>query len=97
MLNMHKSKAFELLGNNVKAVAEAVGVSSSAVSQWPDELPDRIADRVLAALARKHLPPEMIGGEPAAVTGDGTGQALLPIPAAAYPADAQPLETGHAA
>lgn len=58
---MLKSKAIELLGGTPKAAADAVGVSPSAVSQWPDELPIRIADRVLAALARKHLPPELIG------------------------------------
>lgn len=58
---MLKLKAIDLLGGTVNSVAEAVGVSPSAVSQWPDVLPPRIADRVLAALARKHLPPEMLG------------------------------------
>jgi hypothetical protein len=58
---MNKSKAIELLGGTPASVAEAVGVTVQAVSQWPDPLPERIADRVLAALARKHLPPEMIG------------------------------------
>ena len=58
---MLKTKAFELLGGTASSVAAAVGVTPSAVSQWPDELPDRIADRVLAALARKHLPPGLIG------------------------------------
>ena len=58
---MHKSKAIELLGGSISAAAEAIGVSYQAVNQWPDELPDRIEDRVLAALARKHLPPEVIG------------------------------------
>jgi len=56
-----KTKAIELLGGSAASAAEAVGISPSAISQWPDELPDRISDRVLAALARKHLPPEMIG------------------------------------
>lgn len=58
---MNKSRAIELLGGTVAAAAEAVGISQSAISQWPDELPARIADRVLAALARKHLPAELIG------------------------------------
>lgn len=58
---MLKTKAIELLGGSPAAVARAVGVSTQAVSQWPDTLPERIADRVLAALARKHLPPEVIG------------------------------------
>jgi DNA-binding transcriptional regulator YdaS (Cro superfamily) len=60
---MLKSKALEMLGGTGNAAAAAVGVSPSAVSQWPDVLPPRIADRVLAALARKHLPPELIGAE----------------------------------
>ena len=60
---MNKTKAIFLLGGSLRSAAEAVGVSVSAVGQWPDELPDRIADRVLAALARKHLPPELLGGE----------------------------------
>jgi hypothetical protein len=58
---MHKSKAIELLGGTTAAAAKAIGVSYQAVDKWPDDLPDRIADRVLAVLARKHLPPELIG------------------------------------
>lgn len=60
---MNKAKAIELLGGTVTAAAAAVGVTPSAVTQWPDELPGRIEDRVLAALARKHLPPDLIGQE----------------------------------
>lgn len=58
---MHKSKAIELLGGTVAAAAEAVGVSYQAVDKWPDDLPPRISDRVLAVQARKHLAPELIG------------------------------------
>jgi len=65
---MRKSKAIELLGGSVTAAADAVGVSPSAVSQWPDKLPERIADRVLAVMARKHLPPELIGLPPTPTT-----------------------------
>lgn len=65
---MLKTKAIELLGGSIVAAADAVGVSYQAVNQWPDELPARIADRVLAVLARRHLPKELIGeagsGEP---------------------------------
>jgi hypothetical protein len=61
---MLKSKAIELLGGTVGAAAEAVGVSPSAISQWPDDLPSRLEDRVLAALARKHLAPELLGEAP---------------------------------
>ena len=63
---MNKSTAIQLLGGSVVSAAKEVGVSPSAVSQWPDPLPERVADRVLAALARKHLPPELLGLPPAA-------------------------------
>lgn len=63
---MLKSKAIELLGGTVAAAAEAVGITYQAVDKWPDALPSRISDRVLAALARKHLPPEVIGERNAA-------------------------------
>lgn len=43
------------------AAAEAIGVSYQAVEKWPDPLPRRIEDRVVAAVARKHLPPELLG------------------------------------
>lgn len=53
---MLKTKAIELLGGTIPAAAEAIGISYQAVNQWPETLPDRIADRVYAALARKKLP-----------------------------------------
>lgn len=58
---MDKAKAIELLGGTVTAAAEAIGVTYQAVEKWPDPLPDRIADRVVAAIARKHLPPHLLG------------------------------------
>lgn len=60
---MQKSKAIELLGGTVAAAASAIGVSYQAVDKWPDILPDRISDRVLAVQARRHLSPELIGTE----------------------------------
>ncbi|MDQ0082902.1 hypothetical protein J2W35_003261 [Variovorax boronicumulans] len=60
---MLKSKAIELLGGTTAAAAAAIGVTYQAIDKWPDELPPRIEDRVLAVLARKHLPPEMRGEE----------------------------------
>ena len=59
---MRKTDALRLIGGSVSEVAALVGVSASAVSQWPDELPRRLEDRVLAVLARRHLPAEVIGG-----------------------------------
>ncbi|WP_418145524.1 hypothetical protein ABL850_15735 [Variovorax paradoxus] len=58
---MLKLKAIELLGGSTAAAAAAIGVSYQAVDKWPDDLPPRIEDRVLAALARKHLPAELRG------------------------------------
>jgi hypothetical protein len=57
---MLKAKAIELLGGTTASAAKEIGVTYQAVVKWPDELPPRIADRVLAVLARKHLPPNMI-------------------------------------
>jgi predicted transcriptional regulator len=53
---MLKSEALALLGGTVTSTAAAVGVTPSAVSQWPDVLPRRIEDRVLAAVARARAP-----------------------------------------
>jgi hypothetical protein len=74
---MRKIDAIRCLGGTIGALAEAVGITPSAVSQWPDDLSPRLEDRVLAALARKHLSPELIGapGSP-------------PVSAAQSPADA---------
>ena len=66
---MKKARALELLGGTVATAAEAIGISSAAISQWPDELPPRLEDRVLAVLARKHLPAEVlkaVASQPAA-------------------------------
>jgi len=50
---MKKAEAIEKLGGSVAAAAKAIGVSYQAVNQWPNVLPDRIADRVQACLYRK--------------------------------------------
>lgn len=60
---MKKARAIELLGGTVSAAAEACNVTTSAISQWPDDLPPNIENRVLAALARKHLPPSLLGSD----------------------------------
>lgn len=64
---MLKQKAISLLGGSVSAAAEAIGITYQAVDKWPEVLPQRIVDRVQAALARKHLPPELIGAEGAPI------------------------------
>lgn len=71
---MTKDRAIQLLGGTVAAAAAAVRVSASAVSQWPEHLPERIEDRVLAALARR-LHPELASGVPIAPGRDSDDQA----------------------
>jgi hypothetical protein len=58
---MDKFKAIELLGGSVAAASDAIGVTYQAVDKWPDVLPARIVDRVIAALVRqgKPVPPEL--------------------------------------
>lgn len=56
---MRKAKAIELLGGTVASAAKAIGISYQAVDKWPDDLPPRIADRVLAAVARERLGTEL--------------------------------------
>lgn len=60
---MKKATAVQLLGGSVTSAARAMRISTSAVTQWPDELPARLIDRVHAAIARQHLPPELLGEE----------------------------------
>ena len=57
---MRKERAIELLGGSVSSAAEAIGITPPSVCGWPDELPARIEDRVLDALARKYLPQELL-------------------------------------
>lgn len=54
---MLKTKAIELLGGNISAAAKAIGISYQAVDKWPDVLPERIEDRVQAALWRMSQQP----------------------------------------
>lgn len=49
---MRKTEAIALLGGSVLSAARAIGVTYQAVGKWPEELPQRIADRVQGALWR---------------------------------------------
>lgn len=56
---MKKSEAIELFGGLQKDVAAALGITPSAVSQWPDELDRATEDRVVGAAVRLgRLPPD---------------------------------------
>ena len=55
---MDKTEAIRLLGGSISSAARACGVTSSAVSQWPDELTHPYLSTVQAALYRiKHKLP----------------------------------------
>lgn len=81
---MTKADAIDLMGGTVGAAAKQLKVSYQAVDKWPDVLPPRIEDRVLAALARQHLPASLLrpkkgggcdvahGGNVAAAAAEGT-------------------------
>jgi len=49
---MRKQFAIDLLGGTVSKASKTLGVTNAAISKWPEELPLRIADRVLGAWAR---------------------------------------------
>ena len=49
---MEKKLAIELLGGTVGSLSRACGITSSAVSQWPEKLNRDQTDRVQAALWR---------------------------------------------
>lgn len=50
---MRKAEAIQILGGSVSEAAAEVGSTYQAVDKWPEEIPVRIADRVVAAFARK--------------------------------------------
>lgn len=54
---MTKTEALDLFDGKTVKCAEAVGVTYQAISQWPEELPQRLSDRVIAAAYRKGLLP----------------------------------------
>lgn len=58
---MNKTEAIEFLGGTVAAAAQELGVTYTAVNKWPDPLPRRIADRVVAAVVRRRglVPPDV--------------------------------------
>jgi len=57
---MDKAKAIDVLGGTAVAAARALGITFQAVHQWPDVLPDRIAQRVLGVVAMRELPTERL-------------------------------------
>jgi transcriptional regulator with XRE-family HTH domain len=54
-MNMRKQEAIALFGGTTKAMAEALKLTSSAVSQWPEDLRPEQVDRVIGAAVRLGL------------------------------------------
>lgn len=52
-VSMLKTQAIELLGGTAKSAAAAIGVTSQAISGWPEQLTPALRDRVQAALYRQ--------------------------------------------
>lgn len=50
---MTKTEATALLGGSISTAADAIGITVQAYFQWPEELSDKLRDRVQAALWRK--------------------------------------------
>lgn len=65
---MKKAEALALLGGTLSTAAAEIGISPQAVNDWPEELPPRIADRVLAALYRRQMAGRRRRAKPAANT-----------------------------
>ena len=50
---MTKQDAIRLFGATEADLARALGITRSAVNQWPDELPQHLQDRVNGVALRK--------------------------------------------
>ena len=73
---MKKAYATFILGDSPTAAAKAMGISSQAYSQWPDDLPSRLEDRVIAAYFRQRYPDVirlLRDSTPSALTATTTG------------------------
>lgn len=68
---MTRDEAITLLGGNVAKAAELMNTSPQTIYAWPreGEISRTASDSVQAAIARQHLPPEMLGIKPTATHG----------------------------
>jgi hypothetical protein len=51
---MKKNDVITLMGSQQK-VADLLGIKQASVAGWPDDLPIRIADRVIGAMHRQKI------------------------------------------
>jgi len=55
---MTKNQA-KYIFHGTKHLAEALGITRQAISQWPDELPQKTEDLIIGAAVRLGLPTEI--------------------------------------
>ena len=67
---MDKKKVIAIFGSNTKT-AKAIGITRSAVSQWPNDLPQIHTDRVVGAAVRLNVavPSDVLEKAPSAANG----------------------------
>lgn len=75
---MTKTQAIAIFRTG-KLLADALGITRSAVSQWPEELPPRLADEIIGAALRCRLVTPERAAEWLAAQG-GQPPAALPDP-----------------
>jgi DNA-binding transcriptional regulator YdaS (Cro superfamily) len=56
---MYKNQAIKMFGGQIP-LAQALGITSSAISQWPDKLDQAKTDRVVGAAIRLKKPKKQI-------------------------------------
>lgn len=61
---MRKANAIRVFGSGAE-LARAIGITRFAIRNWPEELTDRQADRVIAACVRRGIDPSPLLEEPA--------------------------------
>lgn len=82
-LRMLKTKAIEMLGGSIASAATAMNVSYQAVDKWPDELPARIAERVLGVVAKQRYPELAAEFQTGTTPGDEVAQTQAKVKAGA--------------
>ena len=67
---MTKKQAIALFGTSHANMAKALGVSRVRITQWPDQLTDKQADRVRGAALRLGIPLTSLGADRPTPTSD---------------------------
>lgn len=72
-LSVTKTQAVGLFRTR-RALADALGITPSAISQWPEELPTRLADEIVGAALRCRLLTPERAAEWLGAAGDGANR-----------------------